>query len=67
MTFRNRLALALLAPSEREPTGDETAADDDDAEERETGVRKRVTSAAAVAVLPSVVAETFTPLTLVAY
>ena len=42
VTFRNRLALALLAPSEREPTGDETAADDDDAEERETGVRKRV-------------------------
>ena len=42
VSFRAGLALALLAPPQHETACDECAADDHDAEERETGVRKRL-------------------------
>ena len=54
----SRLALALLAPPEDEPAGDERAADGDDAEERKTGVRKRLGLRGGRAVSPPAVAET---------
>jgi hypothetical protein len=42
VSFRAGLVLALLAPPQHETACDECAADDHDAEKRQTGVRKRL-------------------------